>query len=70
MAHDLISHFTCFFEGGGLYTGSGKESTAMFEGSKPDPELAKQLDTVQREVKQLEIDSEHKMQSKKVVQVA
>ena len=36
----------------------------MFEGGKPDPELADQLESVQREVKQLEIESEHQRQSK------
>lgn len=50
----------CYCEDAGLYTGSGALS------AKEDPELAKQLETVQKEVKQLEIDSEHQRQSKKM----
>ena len=49
-----------------MYTGSGKEETAMFEAGKEDPELAMQLEKVQKEVKQLEIDSEHQRQAKKM----
>ena len=41
----------------------------MFGGGKPDPELASQLEEVQREVKQLEIESEHQRRGKKVDQV-
>ena len=52
--------------GGGLYTGSGKDSSAMFGGSQPDPELAVQVDQLQKEVKQLEIESEHQRQAKKL----
>ncbi len=57
--------FTCP-PGGGLYTGSGKDSSAMFEGGKADPELAEQLEVVQKEVKQLEIESEHQRRAKKI----
>ncbi len=38
----------------------------MFQGGQADPELAEQLEAVQREVKQLEIESEHQRQSKKL----
>ena len=53
--------------GVGLYTGSGKDSSAMFEGGKPDPQLAEDLEMLQKEVKQLEIESEHQRQAKKMV---
>lgn len=49
-----------------MYTGSGKEQQPMFEPGKEDPELAVQLEKVQKEVKQLEIDSEHQRQARKM----
>lgn len=46
-----------------MYTGSGKDSTAMFENG-PKEGGREQVDAVQKEVKQLEIESERQRQSK------
>lgn len=62
----MSEHSALLCPGAGLYTGSGKDSSAMFECSKADPELAVKLESVQKEVKQLEIESERQRQTKKM----
>ena len=57
----VSSHDSC--AGAGMHTGSGKDSEATFEDSHM---TAKQLEEVQKEVKQLEIESEHQLKAKKM----